>query len=392
MAELKIIKNELVPVYETDKGEKVVYGLELHEVLEVKSNYREWIARRFDDIEAVKNREYQAVEISTPSGQTKKNHIIKLNTAKEMAMLERNDKGKQVRRYFIKVEEEYKEIVQNGITHNVKQLTVTSRDIATMTTSKNLHVKVLANIRDCIAELEEMGFNAGEFFIPDSYIGANNQENPQYICTERGCEYYSGKLEPDKRKTFIEEFTDRFERMRNVLDGKPVKRLPKLICLADVEEKEPFIRLFQTDRGGIVLLDGEVYSLTPDEIEALSLFIPEMQKYNIGQIQYAVSAFLRSMKRSGKLEEIASWGLGNEAEQTKELPDKAVHRQKLQTDNSISLDNIENLTLLQAKTRYNIGRNILLKISDEAGARIKAGNKCLYSRQVLDDYFKRHAE
>lgn len=108
MEVLKVIENELVPVYETDKGEKVVYGLELYEVLKVKSNYREWIARRFDDIEAVENKEYQSVEISTPSGQIKKNHIIKLNTAKEMAMLERNEIGKEIRKYFICIEEKYK--------------------------------------------------------------------------------------------------------------------------------------------------------------------------------------------------------------------------------------------------------------------------------------------
>ena len=52
MNELKVIENELVPVYETSTGEKVVYGSELHEVLEVKSNYREWIKRRVLDIDA----------------------------------------------------------------------------------------------------------------------------------------------------------------------------------------------------------------------------------------------------------------------------------------------------------------------------------------------------
>ena len=36
MNELKVIENELVPVYETSTGEKVVYGSELHEVLELK--------------------------------------------------------------------------------------------------------------------------------------------------------------------------------------------------------------------------------------------------------------------------------------------------------------------------------------------------------------------
>lgn len=36
MQDLKVIENELVPVYETSTGEKVVYGSELHAVLEVK--------------------------------------------------------------------------------------------------------------------------------------------------------------------------------------------------------------------------------------------------------------------------------------------------------------------------------------------------------------------
>ena len=105
---LKVIENELVPVYETSTGEKVVYGSELHEVLEVKSRYREWIDRRLLDIDAVENEDFQAAEISAPSGQTKKEYIIKLDTAKEMAMLERNENGKQVRRYFIQVEKKYK--------------------------------------------------------------------------------------------------------------------------------------------------------------------------------------------------------------------------------------------------------------------------------------------
>lgn len=117
MQNLKVIENELVPVYETSTGEKVVYGSELHSVLEVKSNYRDWIRNRLSDCEAVEKEDYEAAKILAPSGQTKIDHIIKLDTAKEMAMLERNEKGKQVRRYFIQVEKKYKEkTIREGIT------------------------------------------------------------------------------------------------------------------------------------------------------------------------------------------------------------------------------------------------------------------------------------
>ena len=58
MGELKMLENELVPVYATSAGEKVVYGTELHKALGSKSNYREWANRRFKDIDAVENEDF----------------------------------------------------------------------------------------------------------------------------------------------------------------------------------------------------------------------------------------------------------------------------------------------------------------------------------------------
>ncbi len=109
MENLKVVENELVPVYETDTGEKVVYGTELHKVLAAKTLYKDWSERRLNDCDAIEGEDFQAAQICAPSGQRQKEHIIKLDTAKEMAMLERNDRGKQVRRYFIQVEKKYKQ-------------------------------------------------------------------------------------------------------------------------------------------------------------------------------------------------------------------------------------------------------------------------------------------
>lgn len=108
MNRLKVIENELVPVYETDTGEKVVYGTELHMVLEVKSKFADWVKNRLNDCEATKNEDYEAFSKFLENGGRIKEYIIKLDTAKEMAMLERNEKGKRVRRYFIEVEKRYK--------------------------------------------------------------------------------------------------------------------------------------------------------------------------------------------------------------------------------------------------------------------------------------------
>nr|DAR17656.1 MAG TPA: AntA/AntB antirepressor [Caudoviricetes sp.] len=110
--DFRVIENALVPVYVTDTGEKVVYGSELHEVLGVKSNYRDWIKNRLNECDAVEKEDYQSFSQNCEKptgGRPKLEYVIKLDTAKEMAMLERNEKGKQVRRYFIEVEEKYKE-------------------------------------------------------------------------------------------------------------------------------------------------------------------------------------------------------------------------------------------------------------------------------------------
>lgn len=116
MQELKVIENELVPVYETSTGEKVVYGSELHEVLEVKSNYRDWVKNRLNDCEAIEDEDYQSFAKNLAKGRPAHEHIIKLDIAKEMAMLERNEKGKQVRRYFIQVEKKYREAQKKPLT------------------------------------------------------------------------------------------------------------------------------------------------------------------------------------------------------------------------------------------------------------------------------------
>lgn len=110
MQGLKVIENELVPVYETSIGEKVVYGSELYECLGSKRQYTDWIKGRLKECDAVEKEDYQSFSQNNEKptgGRPKLEYIIKLDTAKEMAMLERNEKGKQVRRYFITVEEKY---------------------------------------------------------------------------------------------------------------------------------------------------------------------------------------------------------------------------------------------------------------------------------------------
>lgn len=109
MNDLKVIENELVPVYVTSTGEKVVYGTELYEYLGSKQEYSNWVKNRLRECDSVEDTDFTTILSKSTGGRPKQEYIIKLATAKEMAMLEHNQKGKQVRRYFIRVEDKYEE-------------------------------------------------------------------------------------------------------------------------------------------------------------------------------------------------------------------------------------------------------------------------------------------
>lgn len=65
----------------------------------------------------------------------------------------------------------------------------------------------------------------------------------------------------------------------------------------------------------------------------------------------------------------------------------------LEVNKNVNLNEVFVLSEAQAKTRYNIGRNNLLRVADEAGAVTRTGTKKKgYVREVLDDYFRRHTE
>lgn len=108
MNKLKVIENDLVPVYVTSTGDKVVYGTELYECLGSKQEYTNWAKNRFKECDAKEGEDFTIILSKSTGGRPKTEYIIKLDTAKEMAMLERNEKGKRVRRYFIEVEKKYK--------------------------------------------------------------------------------------------------------------------------------------------------------------------------------------------------------------------------------------------------------------------------------------------
>lgn len=101
--------NELISInYDTDKP--TVSGRELHEALEVKEKYTDWF-KRMTEYGFTENEDFTLVSEKSETNNPKNpyttimNHQLTIPMAKEICMLQRNDKGKQFRQYFIRVEE-----------------------------------------------------------------------------------------------------------------------------------------------------------------------------------------------------------------------------------------------------------------------------------------------
>jgi anti-repressor protein len=105
---MKIISSELIPVYETDQGNKAVNARELHEFLGVATRYNDWIKARIEKYGFVDGEDFTAVTENLVSGGRQTIHILKLETAKELCMVENNEQGRKARKYFIEIEKRYK--------------------------------------------------------------------------------------------------------------------------------------------------------------------------------------------------------------------------------------------------------------------------------------------
>lgn len=95
--------NELITTSQNDQVEIIISGRELHEFLEVKTAYKDWFPRMvsygFDE-----GIDFSSFLSESTGGRPSQDHYIKLDMAKEIAMIQRTEKGKQARQYFLQLE------------------------------------------------------------------------------------------------------------------------------------------------------------------------------------------------------------------------------------------------------------------------------------------------
>ena len=99
---------ELIKVVTNEQGQKLVSGRELHEVLEVKTPFKQWIDRMIA-YGFQENVDFTTINIfvqreNSNLGNNKTDYILTLDMAKHIAMVQRTEIGMKVRNYFLECE------------------------------------------------------------------------------------------------------------------------------------------------------------------------------------------------------------------------------------------------------------------------------------------------
>jgi len=127
----------VVPAVVGDQTVQTVDGRDLHAFLEVKTQFKDWIVRRIEEYGFEEDKDFSPFlsetsdrgfssflsetsegwvtqnSVKSQGGRPAKEYTLTLDMAKELAMVERTDKGREVRRYFIECERMAKESLKN---------------------------------------------------------------------------------------------------------------------------------------------------------------------------------------------------------------------------------------------------------------------------------------
>lgn len=99
--------NELIKTQTNDNGEILVSGRDLHDYFESNERYSKWFSRMLgygftEDVDFTSVQ--KSTVVNNGASRNLMDHHIKLDAAKEIAMLQRSDRGKEARQYFINLE------------------------------------------------------------------------------------------------------------------------------------------------------------------------------------------------------------------------------------------------------------------------------------------------
>jgi anti-repressor protein len=205
--------NELVKIKYSNDEQPTVSGRELHNFLEVDTPYRIWFPRmcEYGFTNGVDYTPYNFVH--PQNKQETQDHQLAIPMAKELCMIQRTDKGKMARQYFLQVEEAWNTpamVMARAIKMAEKQITQLSQVVAELKPKAEFADRLLTSedtilIGELAKILSKDGFKMGErtlfSYLRDAKIlTQNNLPYQRFInagyfeVAERPINTYSGTI------------------------------------------------------------------------------------------------------------------------------------------------------------------------------------------------------
>ena len=106
--------SNLIPVFNgliQNQPVQLCNARELHAYLEIGKEYANWIKDRINEYGFIQDEDYLVITERT-NGRPRKEYHITLDMGKELGMVERNERGRQIRQYFIRCERTLKTLQQ----------------------------------------------------------------------------------------------------------------------------------------------------------------------------------------------------------------------------------------------------------------------------------------
>lgn len=144
-----IVGSEIIAVHESDaiNGSliKTVNARDLHEFLGIGKRFATWIADRIDQYGFTQGVDYTIIPDSgkNQNGRPLMEYSVTLDMAKELSMVERNEKGKLARRYFIQCEKQVN-APQFQIPQTLGEALLLAGKLATEVEKKNAQISAAA--------------------------------------------------------------------------------------------------------------------------------------------------------------------------------------------------------------------------------------------------------
>ncbi|WP_317437267.1 phage antirepressor KilAC domain-containing protein [Thomasclavelia spiroformis] len=125
--------NELLKVnYEADRI--TLSARELYEFLEIKTHFKDWFPRMCE-YGFEQEKDFRSILSKSTGGRPSTDYEITLDMAKEISMIQRNEKGKLARQYFIEVEKQWnspERVIARGLIESQKMIENLNQQIVEM--------------------------------------------------------------------------------------------------------------------------------------------------------------------------------------------------------------------------------------------------------------------